>query len=42
LRILIERLDTLLDAVPTYEGGRWFRYGGWGCRMGLSRLWWRE
>jgi hypothetical protein len=42
LRTLIERLDTLLDAIPTLEDGRWYRYGGWGCRLRLSRLWFRE
>lgn len=31
--------DELLDRVPTYEDGRWFRRGGWGCRMRLHRWW---
>jgi hypothetical protein len=31
--------DEVLDRVPAREDGRWHRYGGWGCRMGLSRLW---
>ena len=41
VRTLIERLDTLLDAIPIYEDGRWWRYGDWGCRLQLHRLWWR-
>jgi hypothetical protein len=41
LSTLIERLDTLLDAIPIYEDGRWWRYGDWGCRLQLHRLWWR-
>ena len=35
-------LDETLDAVPTYEHGRWYRYGQWGCRLRLARFWWRE
>jgi len=34
-----ERLDELLDAVPRYEDGRWFRYGDWGCQLGLGCFW---
>lgn len=35
-------LDESLDAVPTYENGRWWWHGQWGCRMRLARFWWRE
>ena len=38
LRTLIEGLDTPLDAIPTLEDGRWYRYGGWGCRLRLPRV----
>jgi hypothetical protein len=42
LRLLAERLDGLLDAIPAREDGRWFRYGDWGCTLGLSRFWIKE
>lgn len=29
----------VLDAIPAYEEGRWWRYGDWGCRMRISRIW---
>ncbi len=32
----LERLCTLLDAIPAYEGGRWYRYVDWGCRLGIA------
>lgn len=32
----IEALDTLLDKVPTYEDGKFYRYGFWGCRLQLA------
>lgn len=38
-RAIVAGLETvcgLLDAVPTWEDGRWYRYGDWGCRVGLS------
>jgi len=39
----LEKLDTQLDNLPTVmkdEYGRWrvFRWGGWGCRIGLAKL----
>jgi hypothetical protein len=34
--------DELLDRVPAYEDGRWYRRGDWGCRLGLHRWWWPE
>lgn len=33
----LENLCHLLDRIPTYEDGRWYRYGDWGCLLGLSR-----
>lgn len=35
-------LDESLDRVPRREEGRWYRYGDWGCQLGLSRFWARE
>lgn len=36
---LAERLDTLLDKIPAYSWSerRWYRYGYWGCRLGVAR-----
>lgn len=44
--IVLESLDTALDNVPTIDRGwgpteghwRFYRYGGWGCRL-LCPLW---
>ncbi len=41
LRKLVEYLDAGLDCIPTYEDGRWMP-GGWGCRLGLHRIWYAE
>lgn len=38
---LIWLADEALDRLPAYESGRWYRYGQWGCRLGLRRLWGR-
>lgn len=32
-------LDELLDRVPRREGGRLYRYGQWGCSLGLPGYW---
>jgi hypothetical protein len=29
----------VLDAIPAYEQGVWYRHGDWGCRLRISRLW---
>ena len=42
VRMLIEWVDGRLDAIPSYEEGRWYRHGGYGCRMRLSRLWYSK
>lgn len=34
-----ERLCAFLDKIPHYQDGRWYRYGDWGCRMRISRIW---
>jgi hypothetical protein len=39
MRTVVRLLDEALDRVPAYEGGRWYRYGDWGCRLRLSRYW---
>ena len=39
LRRLVWLLDEVLDRIPAYEDGRWYRYGGWGCRLRLHRFW---
>lgn len=39
LRWLAWLLDEGLDRIPTYEERRWFRHGGWGCRLRLHRFW---
>lgn len=33
----LELLCHALDNIPTYEDGQWFRYGDWGCQIGLSK-----
>jgi len=35
--VALEKLCTLLDAVPRYNAGRWWRYGDWGCQLHLAR-----
>lgn len=32
-------LCNVLDSVPCYEraSGRWYRYGHWGCKWGVSQ-----
>jgi hypothetical protein len=35
---MLEKLCTLLDAIPRYSARRWWRYGDWGCSLGLARL----
>ena len=40
--VFLEWLDGRLDAIPDYEEGRWYRHGGWGCRLRMSRLWDKE
>lgn len=40
LRWLAWVTDTALDHLPAYEDGRWYRYGDWGCRLRLHRVWW--
>jgi hypothetical protein len=42
LRRLVEQLDVLLDKIPAYEDGRWYRYGDWGCRLQLGKFWMDE
>lgn len=32
----LEVACTALDLIPTYEDGRWYRFGGWGCRLRLA------
>ena len=32
-------LDEALDCLPAYEDGQWYRYGDWGCRLRLYRIW---
>lgn len=39
LRRIVEWLDETLDKIPEYRDGRWYRYGDWGCRLGLGKLW---
>lgn len=34
--------DITLDRVPCYEEGQWYRYGDWGCRLRLHRIWWPD
>lgn len=31
----IERTCAILDNIPRYEEGRWWRHGTWGCKWGL-------
>jgi hypothetical protein len=43
---VLEWIDGCLDAIPCWEhdgltGRHWFRYGGWGCRIRLGRIWTR-
>jgi hypothetical protein len=38
--MLLEKLDHLLDQVPRYSEGRWWRDGDWGCALGLSNRSW--
>ena len=26
-------LDEILDRIPGYEAGHWYKYGCWGCRL---------
>jgi len=35
----VEYLDGLLDKIPSYEDGQWYRNGQWGCRIGLYKIW---
>jgi len=35
-------LDEVLDRIPRYEDHRWYRYGHWGCTLGLRRYWDRD
>lgn len=35
-----ETLDSALDGIPTYDDGKWYRYGHWGCRLGVFRRAW--
>jgi hypothetical protein len=36
---LIDKVCWWLDCVPRYEGGRWYRYGQWGCYpLGLAHF----
>ncbi len=35
-------LDEALDRIPAYEDGRWYRYGDWGCQLGLWKIWGEE
>lgn len=39
VRTIIEWVDGVLDRIPSYEDGRWYRGGCWGCRMQMWRLW---
>jgi hypothetical protein len=39
LRWLAWLADEALDRVPAIEGGHWYWYGGWGCRLRMHRLW---
>jgi hypothetical protein len=39
---LVWLLDELLDNIPRYEHGRWYRYGQWGCTLRLDRYWARH
>ena len=39
---LLEHVDGWLDQVPSWENGRWYRRGGWGCRLNLARWWFRD
>lgn len=32
----LEAVCTLLGAIPKWEGGRWYRFGHWGCQLGLA------
>ena len=41
LRAIVLAADELLDLAPCYEDGRWRWQGGWGCRLGLYRFWYR-
>lgn len=41
-RCLVWLADELLDRIPAYEDGHWYRAGQWGCRLRLHRYWWRE
>lgn len=34
--VLLDRTDHLLDQIPRYSEGRWYRDGDWGCSLGLS------
>lgn len=35
-------VDELLDRIPRREDGRWYRYGDWGCQLGLGRFYARD
>ena len=35
-------IDHLLDSIPSYEDGKWRRYGEWGCKMQLLARYWRR
>jgi hypothetical protein len=39
LRWLAWLADEILDRVPAVEDGRVYWYGGWGCRLRMSRFW---
>ena len=38
LVVVTERLCRILDAIPRYCEGRWYRHGDWGCQLGLAML----
>ena len=45
METLLWLLDEALDRIPCREDGRWFRYGGWGCRLAYRfpvLRWWEK
>lgn len=34
--VLLDKIDHVLDQIPRYIEGRWWRDGDWGCALGLS------
>jgi len=34
----LDALCGVLDCIPRCSEGRWYRYGDWGCQIGIARF----